>query len=431
MSIELIRCAKAIAGGVSREDFAFVVSDGRIIDADDFKAIRERHSEPPARAFPPDRVVVPGFVNGHSHAYQILLRGWADDLPFERWRDEALYRIVPRLEPEDVYWLFAAAFSEMLAAGITTVAEFFYLNARGNAHAEAAIRAATQTGVRLVFARAWMDAPNAPAAFRESLPEARERTRELRAAHPQASICVAPHSLHGASEAMLRGAAEFAGEEGCDLHIHVAEARYETELSLARFGAPPVLALDSLGVLGARTVAIHAIHLRDDEKALLARRGVRVVHNPTTNLYLGDGICDVAGLQERGVVMGLGTDANVKPSAIDEMRAAAYLQKLARLDGGALGAARAFDLASGQGARALGVAAGDLAPGNAADWVVLDTAGIDPWSPWLNALVYRGEDRWVQAAFVGGTRVYTGESSPLALEARRESARIARRLNSL
>ncbi len=78
-----------------------------------------------------------------------------------------------------------------------------------------------------------------------------------------------------------------------------------------------------------------------------------------------------------------------------------------------------------------GVAAGDLAPGNAADYVVLDTAGIDPWSPWLNALVYRGEDRWVQAAFVGGTRVYTGESSPLALEARRESARIARRLNSL
>ncbi|HEY9084825.1 MAG TPA: amidohydrolase family protein [Candidatus Tyrphobacter sp.] len=425
---ELIRCARAIAGGVAREDFAFVVRDGEIVDAGDFKAIRERHPEAPSRAFPSDRLVVPGFINGHSHAYQILLRGWADDLPFERWRDEALYRVVPQLEPEDVYWVFVAAFSEMLAAGITTVAEFFYLNGPGNAHAEAAIRAAAHARIRLVFARAWMDAPHAPAVFCESVGEARERTRELRAAHPEANICVAPHSLHGASEAMLRAAGEFAEEEGCDLHIHVAEARYEVELSVARFGVPPLLALDALGVLGAHTVAIHAIHIRDDEKALLAQHGVRVIHNPMTNLYLGDGICDVLGLQERGVLMGLGTDANVKPSAIGEMRAAAYLQKLARLDGGAMSAGDAFDLATAQGARALGVAAGDLLPGHAADFLVLDVSGIDPWSPWCNAVVYRGEDRWVQAAFVGGIRVYAGEPSPLGLEARRETARIARRL---
>ena len=108
--------------------------------------------------FPADRLVVPGFINGHSHAYQILLRGWADDWPFAKWRSDALYRVVPQLTPDDVYWTFVAAFSEMLAAGITTVAEFFYLNGAGNAHAEAAIRAARDTGIRLVLARTWMDA---------------------------------------------------------------------------------------------------------------------------------------------------------------------------------------------------------------------------------------------------------------------------------
>jgi 5-methylthioadenosine/S-adenosylhomocysteine deaminase len=424
---ELVRCARALVGGSERNDFAFVVRDGEIVDAGDFKPLRERHPEAPTRAFPSDRLVVPGFVNGHSHAYQILLRGWADDWSFERWRDEALYRVVPQLEPEDVYWVFVAAFSEMLAAGITTVAEFFYLNGRGNAHAEAAIRAASQTGIRLVLARTWMDAPHAPEVFRESIAEARERTRELRAAHPEANVCVAPHSLHGASEAMLRAAAAFAEEEDCDLHIHVAEAQSEAELSMSRFGKSPVLALDSLGVLGARTVAIHAIHVRDEEKALLARRDVRVIHNPTTNLYLGDGICDVVGLLERGIVMGLGTDANVKPSAIDEMRAASHLQKLARLDGAALGASTAFDLATAQGARALGVSAGDLAAGNSADFLVLDASAIDPWSPPGNALVYRGEDCWVQAAFVRGARAYAGEPSLLSLEARRQCARIALR----
>lgn len=425
---ELIRCARAIAGGIARQDFAFVVHEGEIIDAGSFAEIRERHRDTPTRAFPADRLIVPGFINGHSHAYQVLLRGWADDLPFERWRDEALYRVIPHLEPEDIYWVFVAAFCEMLAAGITTVAEFFYLNGRGNAHAQAAIHAAAQTGIRLVFARTWMDAPHAPSAFRETIEQARDRTRELRAAFPSASICVAPHSLHGASEEMLRAAAEFSADQGCDLHVHVAEAQSEVELSNASFGVPPILALDRFGALGPRTVAVHAIHLSDREKALLADRGVRVIHNPTTNLYLGDGIGDIAGLRALGVVVGLGTDANVKPSAIDEMRAASYLQKIARLDGGALGAAEAFALATTQGARAIGVKAGDLVPEHAADFVVLDAAGIDPWSPPCNAVVYRGEDSWVQAAFVGGKRVYAGEPSLLAVEAREETARIAQRV---
>ena len=137
-----VRCARALAGGETRRDYAFIVREGSIVAAGNFTDVRDRARELDARAFPQDRLVVPGFINGHSHAYQILLRGWADDLPFATWRSDALYRVVPRLTPGDVYWTFVAAFSEMLAAGITTVAEFFYLNGAGNAHAEAAIRAA-------------------------------------------------------------------------------------------------------------------------------------------------------------------------------------------------------------------------------------------------------------------------------------------------
>ncbi|MHB8442529.1 MAG: amidohydrolase family protein [Candidatus Tyrphobacter sp.] len=428
---EIIRCARAVVGGALREDFGFVVDGGAIADAGDFASVRARHPGASVRAFPVDRLVVPGFINGHSHAYQILLRGWADDLPFQRWRDDALYRVIPQLEPEDVYWVFVAAFSEMLAAGITTVAEFFYLNGRGNRHAEAAIRAAQRTGIRLVMARTWMDAPQAPPAFRETLEEAAERTRELRDAFPHARVCVAPHSLHGASEAMIRCAAEFAREEGCDLHIHVAETSSEVALSRERYGAAPVVVLDRFGALSERSVVVHAIHVTESEKELLAERRVRVVRNPTTNLYLGDGLGDIVGLRSRGVCVGLGSDANVKPSAIDEMRAAAYEQKAATLDGSALGAGAAFALATSEGARAIGVAAGDLAAGQAADFVVLDASSIDPWSPPVNALVYRGEDAWVQACFVEGRRVYTGEASPIAQEARLEVAAIGRRLLSV
>ncbi|MBV8116553.1 MAG: amidohydrolase family protein [Candidatus Eremiobacteraeota bacterium] len=428
MTSELVQCARALVGGELRHDFGFAVRDGTIAECGDFRTIRDGSSDLPTRSFPADRLVVPGFVNGHSHAYQILLRGWADDWPFARWRSDALYAVVPKLTPDDVYWTFVAAFSEMLSAGITTVAEFFYLNGEGNAHAEAAIRAAADTGIRLVLARTWMDAETAPAAFRESAGVAAERTRALMEAFPAANVCVAPHSLHAASPAMISSAAEFAREFDCAMHVHVAEAAYEGQATLERFDATPIALLDRLNALDERTVAIHAIYITEEEKALIAQRGCRVIHNPMTNQYLGDGICDVTGLQALGVTMGLGTDADVKPSLIDEMRAASLLQKVQRTDGSALGAATAFALGTAQGARALGIAAGDFQSGFAADYLVLDASKIDPWSPPLNALVYRGEDRWVQAAFVSGRRVFTGEPSPLARKAWEATAAVANRV---
>jgi 5-methylthioadenosine/S-adenosylhomocysteine deaminase len=426
---ELVQCARALVGGELRLDFGFAVRDGTIAECGDFRAIRDRAADLPARSFPANRLIVPGFINGHSHAYQILLRGWADDWTFARWRSDALYKVVPHLTPDDVYWTFVAAFSEMLAAGITTVAEFFYLNGAGNAHAEAAIRAASDTGIRLVLARTWMDSHDVPPEFRESIDDAASLTEKLiEEFHEQAEICVAPHSLHAASQDMVRAAAVFARDFNCAMHVHVAEAAYEGERTLAEFGTTPIELLDRLGALDERTVAIHAIYITEAEKALIAQSGARVIHNPTTNEYLGDGICDVVGLQALGVTMGLGTDADVKPSLIDEMRAATLLQKIRRSDGSALGAATAFGLGTSQGARALGVPAGDFLPGHAADYVVLNGSKIDPWSPPVNALVYRGEDAWVQATFVSGRRVFAGEPSPLARQAWEAAAAIAKRV---
>ncbi|HTV92975.1 MAG TPA: amidohydrolase family protein [Verrucomicrobiae bacterium] len=425
---EVVRAARALVGGELRRDYAFVVREGTIEYAGDYAVIREHGGDLATRSFPGDRLIVPGFVNGHSHAYQILLRGWADDWTFARWRSDALYKVVPELTPDDVYWTFVAAFSEMLAAGITSVAEFFYLNGAGNAHAEAAIAAAEETGIRLIFARTWMDADYAPAQFRESTELAQSRTLDLMERYPWANVCVAPHSLHAASQAMICAAADFAQSYDCAMHVHVAEAAYEGELTREKFGATPIALLEELGALNRRTVAIHAIHITEDEKRLLADRGARVIHNPMTNQYLGDGICDASGLQALGVTMGLGTDADVKPSLIDEMRAATLLQKIARLDGSAFGARAAFDLGTAQGARALGLPAGDLVAGYAADYVVIDASSIDPWTPDVQAIVYRAQDSWVQAAFVNGARVYTGEESILAQRARVKLKEIANRV---
>lgn len=404
--MQLIRCARAIAGLEERRDFAFAVDGERIVAAGAYADVRERYPHADRRDFSDDVIVAPGFVNGHSHAYQILIRGRADDLPFERWRSEHLYDVVPRLTPEDVYGTFRRAFEEMLAEGITTVAEFFYLNAAGNAHAEHAIAAARDSGIRLVFARTWMDAEYAPAAFRESVETARTRTAELLEKHPEANVCVAPHSLHAASPEMVRSAAEFAREHACAMHVHVAEAPYEGAQTRERFGVGPIELLAQLGALSERTVAVHAIHIGDSEKSMLAEAGARVVHNPVTNQYLGDGICDVKGLRDRGVPVALGTDADVKPSILDEMRAAALLQKVAHLDAAAFDAGSAYAMATSEGARALALEAGDLRAGAFADFVCFEARLVDAWSPATNALVYRATGSWVRQTFVGGKPVH-------------------------
>lgn len=425
---ELIKCARALVGGETRRDFGFVVRDGVITDIGEYKELMARTTGATPRSFPENRLVVPGFINGHSHAYQILLRGWADDWTFAKWRSDALYKVVPQLSADDVYWIFVAAFSEMLAAGITTVAEFFYLNGEGNERAEAAIRAAKDTGIRLIFARTWMDADYAPPQFRESIDVAAARTLALMQKYPEANVCVAPHSLHAASPDMIRASSEFAKAHDCMMHVHVAEASYEGEATLQAHGATPVALLQKLDALNERTIAIHAIYITDDEKQMLAQTGARVIHNPMTNQYLGDGICDVTTLQQLGVPMGLGTDADVKPSLIDEMRSASLLAKIQRTDGSALGARVAFDLGTNQGAQALRINAGDFRIGAFADYLVLDASTIDPWTPEVNGVVYRGEDRWVQAAFVGGARAYVGEPSSLARLAHDKLKEVSKRV---
>lgn len=409
----IVRCARAVCGGDVHESFCFVIEGDRIQAIGAASDLVMQYPRAELRSYGPDVIVVPGCINGHSHAYQILMRGWADDLPFERWRSDALYKVIPQLRPQDVYWTFRLAFDEMLAAGITTVAEFFYLNGAGNDHAVEAIRAASDAGIRLIFARTWMDAAYAPDAFRETVDVAERRTEQLMDQFPHVEICVAPHSLHAASPQMIRTAAQFATQRDCMLHVHVAEAQYEGAQTMERFGKTPIALLHELGALNERTVAIHAIYVQSEEKEMLARSGARVIHNPMTNQYLGDGICDVRGLHRLGVPIGLGTDADVKPSIFDEMRATALLQKVSALDGSALDAHTAYALGTVRGAQALRIAAGDLQPGAFADYVVLDARKIDPWSPPVNAVVYRADESWIQETFVGGKRVRTaGAAAP-------------------
>jgi 5-methylthioadenosine/S-adenosylhomocysteine deaminase len=331
------------------------------------------------------RAVIPGTVNAHNHSFQSLLRGIGDDLPFLEWRERALYRYSPLLGADGIHVGALFAFGEMLLHGVTTVCDFFYLNDGANDNAAAVIAAARAVGVRIVLARCFYDWDGAPASYRESVPVAVRNFGALVAAHRgdrSVSVHAAPHSLHGASRDMIVAAAGCAADAGVPLHIHLAEEKYQVDDALARYGARPLHAVDGLGALSARLVAVHGCWFDEGERALLAERGAALAYNPGSNMFLGDGVTDVVDLRRRGVRVALGTDggcSNNRVSVLDEMRTCALLQKVARTDGQAIAAEDCFAMGTRLGGEVLDLPVGRIAPGYRADLVALDLHDPSLW----------------------------------------------------
>ncbi|MEZ4367332.1 MAG: amidohydrolase family protein [Kofleriaceae bacterium] len=385
----LVTAAHAVIDGATRGPTALLAVDGELVaigdpaevEADPRAAGATRHDFP-------HHAVVPGTVNAHNHSFQSLLRGIGDDLPFLTWRDRALYRYSPRLDADGMYTAALLAFGEMLLHGVTTVCDFYYLNAQGNEHAAATIAAAEHLGMRIVLARCFYDWDGAPAAYRETVPqavanfEALHRSHHDRSPRRRVSVQPAPHSQHGATPAMIEAGAGCARDAGVPWHIHLAEERYQVEDSLARFGARPLAAVAALPVDLAQMIAVHGCWFDEAERALLAERGGGLAYCPGSNMFLGDGVTDLVDLAARGVTVGLGTDggcSNNRVSVFDEMRTAALLQKVHRIDGQAIDAGTVLHQGTAGGADLLRLPVGRLAPGRRCDLVLLDLDDLSLW----------------------------------------------------
>jgi 5-methylthioadenosine/S-adenosylhomocysteine deaminase len=407
-----ITCERALVEGEARGETAILIEDGVIAQVG---TPDEVSSQGAVVLEWGDRAVVPGTVNAHNHSFQSLLRGLGDDLPFLEWRERALYQHGARLDAAGVHVGGLLAFGEMLLHGVTTVCDFFYLNGGSNENAQAVIDAARRLGIRLVLARCFYDWDGAPVAFRETTAQAvanflglsrryHDDPRRLVTIHP------APHSLHGASRAMIEAAAGCAVDAGVPLHIHVAEEKYQVEDAQLRYGVRPLYALDAMGVLSERTVAVHGCWFDADERRLLAERGAALVHCPSSNMFLGDGVTDVVDLRALGVRVALGTDggcSNSRVSVFDEMRACALLQKVTQQNGQAISAEKCFAMGTRLGGEVLGLPVGRIAPGYRADLVALDLSDPSLWpqGPLAKNVVYSMSARAIRDVMVDGNLV--------------------------
>lgn len=376
----------------------------------------------------PGRLMLPGAVNAHSHAFQRAFRGhvqWrasgADD--FWSWRDR-MYATANRLDPDGVEAVSALAFLEMIESGITHVGEFHYLHHApdGTPYAdpeELALRvvaAARRVGLRITllrvaYARAGAGLPARPdqARFVDARPEdvlaAIERLRRLEQ-DPMVQVGLAAHSVRALDRAWLDVLGTFDGV----VHAHVSEQPAENRACVEEHGVSPLEVLHRAGLVHDRFTAVHLTWPLDGDVERLASAGGSVCACPTTELDLGDGFLPRAAAQALPIC--LGSDSHAVIDLWQEARSVELHLRGVHTERNVLApegagrdalASHVLEMATTNGARALGVSECGVAVGAPADLVTLDlrrsaTQGVPP----LAAAAFVAHPSWVDGVWVSG-----------------------------
>ena len=320
------------------------------------------------------QAVIPGLINAHTHVPMSLLRGMADDLRLDVW----LLGYMMPVEREFVgpeYCRVGTLLScaEMIRSGTTCFCDMYYFE-------DEVARATAEVGLRAILGETILKFPAPDAAsYDESLAYCREFIERWRG-HELIVPAVAPHAAYTGTVEMLQQSAALARQYDVPLLTHFSETTEEVEESRRLHGQTPVEYVNGLGLLEARVIAAHCVHVTEPEMRLLARKRVGVSHNPTSNLKLASGVAPVLRLRQAGVAVGIGTDgpgSNNDQDMFEEMRLAALLPKGVSYNPMALPARDTFAMATIEGARALKLdwLIGSLEPGKRADIAVVDLQG--------------------------------------------------------
>jgi 5-methylthioadenosine/S-adenosylhomocysteine deaminase len=351
-----------------------------------------------------NKLIVPGFINGHTHVPMTLLRGLIDDVVLDDWLRRYIFPAEAKNVTEDfVRWGTRLAAAEQIRSGITTFADMYYFE-------DAIAQETKAAGMRAVLGETFIDFPAPDNKTHRQALAYTEKFLQHWQNDPLIHAAVAPHSIYTNSEPTLRDAAALARKYHAPILIHVAEMKKELDDSLAQNHATPVQYLDRIGILGPDVVAAHCIYVDDSDRHTLAAKQVGCVHNPSSNMMLASGIAPVVEERTAGIAVGLGTDgpagSNNDLDLMEEMDLASKLQKIAKMDPRALGAKAAVAMATIDGARALHMEKeiGSLEPGKKADLIIigLDAPNAVPAFDVYSQLAYALKASDVETVLIAG-----------------------------
>ncbi len=384
-------------------DGAVAVSNGVIVGVGTAADIDNRYTSE-KKLSGKNKVLMPGLVNGHTHAAMVLFRGMADDLPLMTWLQDYIFPMEGQYVDEALVDAGTRlACWEMIRGGITSFVDMYF-------YPDVIAGAVADCGLRAVVAAPMIDFPSPGfEGWDDSFKAGVEFAERWKGRHPRITPALAPHAPYTVSKVHLGAAFKAARELGIPVSIHVAEDRAEVDVITEKYGKSSVELLAGLGMLEQRTIAAHVVWPTDADIAALAGSKTGAVHNPTSNLKTGAGIAPVPKMLAAGVNVGLGTDGAASNNDLDlwqEMRLAALLHKGVSKDPTLVSAIEALDMATRMGARAVGLGdkVGVLEAGLRADMIQVSLASprFDPLYNVVSHLVYVAKSGDVVTSVVDG-----------------------------
>jgi 5-methylthioadenosine/S-adenosylhomocysteine deaminase len=372
-------------------------------------------------------LVLPGFINGHTHVPMTLFRGLHDDVTLNDWLYKYIFPAEAKnVNEEFVRWGTRLAAAEQIRAGVTTFADMYYF--------EDAIAEETKAaGMRGVLGETFIDFPAPDNKSEAEMLAYTEKFLKRWHGDPLIHAAPAPHSIYTCSKKTLQDTAALARKYHAPILIHVAEMKKERDDSEKQNGMSPVQYLEKIGVLGPDVIAAHCIFVDAADRKTLADRGVGCVHNPSSNMIIASGIAPVPEERAAGIAVGLGTDgpagSNNDLDLMEEIDLAAKLAKISKMDPLALNAKAVVEMATIDGARAVHLEKeiGSLEPGKKADLVLisLDEPNAVPMYDVYAQVAYSLKASDVQTVVINGRVVMRDRKlltidEPKALEKARE-----------
>ncbi|WP_373229673.1 amidohydrolase [Cohnella sp.] len=348
---------------------------------------------------------MPGLVNTHGHAAMSLLRGMADDLALQEWLQNHMWPAEAKFTGDDVYWGSSLAAAEMIKSGTTTFVDMYD-------HMHRVAEVTEQSGLRASLTRGVIGLCSEEEQ-KTKLAEAIQFARDWHgAAEGRINVMISPHAPYTCPPDYILKFVEAAHDLDLPMHTHMSETLAEVEQNVRDYGYRPVEHLDRLGMFSRPTLLAHAVHLKDEEIALLAERKVAVSHNPVSNLKLASGVARVPELLQAGVTVSLGTDSAASNNNLDlfqEITMAALLHKGVSGDPTVIPAAEALRMGTVYGARSIGHGGvtGQLKAGLKADFIAisLNKPHFVPYTDYISHLAYTARGSDVAHVWVDGRQL--------------------------
>jgi 5-methylthioadenosine/S-adenosylhomocysteine deaminase len=396
-------------------------------------SVSEKPSTDPARKTisGKDKLILPAFVNAHTHAAMTLFRGAGDDMPLKQWLEEKIFPREAKLTSDAVYWGTRLACAEMIRSGVTTFNDMYF-------HMASVGHALRDSGMRGIVGQVVMSRAVPGVDFRA-------KTEALFAQYasgvfgPRVKLAVCPHAPYSVDPAEMQWVAAFAKQNQLMVHIHLAENEWEVTQSLAEYGLRPAAWLAEMGVFENPTLCAHSVWLNDEDRALLAAWGATVVHCPVSNLKLVSGgdkqkFFEAQAALTSGINVALATDGVASNNNFDffgEMKMAALVAKHQAGNPAALPAEQVLTMATLGGARALGYTdLGKIEVGALADLILVDTNRPEFFPPenWASHLVYAATPECVTHTICDGQVLMEDRQISGWEEIKREYVRVWRDL---